>query len=164
MRIRLLAVGNKQPSWVEEGFNDYLKRFSKGYYVELVEIPAEKRNKISNLRLKQAEGSIQQLIEREGEKLLAAIKPSHKVIALDVKGQSWSTEKLAQNLEKWQGDGRHIDMLIGGPDGLSAGCLKKAELSWSLSPLTLPHPLVRIIVIEQLYRAYSILQNHPYHR
>lgn len=164
MRIRLLAVGNKLPSWVEEGFNEYLKRFPDSCYVELVEIPAEKRSKQTNPRLKQAGSSIQQLIDREGEKLLAAIKPGNRVVALEITGQLWSTEQLATHIDKWKNEGRNIDMLIGGPDGLSAACIKKADTKWSLSPLTLPHPLVRIVVAEQLYRAVSILQNHPYHR
>lgn len=164
MRIRLLAIGNKLASWIEEGFNEYLKRFPASCYLELIEIPAEKRSKQTNPRSKQAGTSIQQLIDREGEKLLAAIKPGNRVIVLEASGQLWTTEKLAQNIEKWQGEGQNIDMLIGGPDGLSKACLQKAEIKWSLSPLTLPHPLVRIIVAEQLYRAVSILQNHPYHR
>jgi 23S rRNA (pseudouridine1915-N3)-methyltransferase len=165
MRIRLLAVGNKLPSWVEEGFNEYLKRFTTSCYLELIEIPAEKRGKQAHPRLKQTGvSSTQQLIDREGEKLLAAIKPSNRIIALDVNGQLWSTEELASQVKKWQNDGRNIDILIGGPDGLSSACLKKAETKWSLSPLTFPHPLVRIVVAEQLYRAISILNNHPYHR
>ena len=155
MRIRLLAIGNKLPSWVDEGMQEYVKRFPASCYLEVVEIPAEKRTKQSNPSV---------LIEREGEKLLAAIKPNTRVVALAIKGQMISTEKLALNLKDWQQEGRHIDMLIGGPDGLSEACLKKAELHWSLSPLTLPRPLVRVIVAEQLYRAVSILQNHPYHR
>lgn len=155
MRIRLLAIGNKLPRWVEEGFQEYVKRFPASCYLELIEIPAEKRSKQS---------VIQQLVEREGEKLIAALKPGNRVIALEVKGQLWSTEKLAEHLQHWQGEGRNIDMLVGGPDGLSPACLQKAEIKWSLSPLTLPHPLVRILVAEQLYRAVSILQNHPYHR
>lgn len=160
MRIRLLAVGNKLPSWVDEGFNEYIKRFPTSCSLELIEIPAEKRSP----RQTQSGASIQQLINREGEKLLAAIKPGNRVITLEVTGQLWTTEKLASHLEKWQSEGRHIDMLIGGPDGLSEACSKKADTQWSLSPLTLPHPLVRIIVAEQLYRAVSILKNHPYHR
>jgi len=160
MRIRLLAVGNKLPSWVEEGFNEYLKRFPASCSLELIEIPAEKRSPSQ----KQTGASVQQLIAREGEKLLAVIKPGHRVVTLEVTGQLWSTEKLASHIEKWQGEGRHIDMLIGGPDGLSQACSNKADTKWSLSPLTLPHPLVRIIVAEQLYRAVSILKNHPYHR
>jgi 23S rRNA (pseudouridine1915-N3)-methyltransferase len=155
MLIRLLAVGNKMPDWVTNGFADYVKRFPSSCSLELVEIPAEKRTKQSD---------VTRLMQREGEKILAAVKPGHKVIALEVKGQSWSTEQLSRQLQNWLNDGRNIDMMIGGPDGLSSACLQKAEVKWSLSPLTLPHPLVRIVVAEQLYRAQSILQNHPYHR
>lgn len=143
------------PSWVSDGFQEYAKRFTAGCSVELCEIPAEKRTKNSD---------IPRLIEREGEKLLAAIKPQHHIIALDVKGHAWSTEQLTRELKHWQTDGRHVDLLIGGPDGLSKACLQKAHGKWSLSQLTLPHPLVRIILTEQLYRAWSLLNNHPYHR
>ena len=154
MRIRLLTIGNKMPAWVTEGFEEYAKRFSSRQ-LELVEIPAEKRTKQTD---------ISRVIERESEKLFAAIKPGNFIVALEVKGKSWSTEELTQQMQSWQSTGRHIDILIGGPDGLSEACLKKADVKWSLSPLTLPHPLVRIVVVEQLYRAMSILQNHPYHR
>lgn len=155
MLIRLLAIGTKMPSWVEAGFADYLKRFPLSCQFELVEIPAAKRTKNS---------VIEQMMEEEADRLLAAIKPNTHVIALEVKGKMWSTEELAVNLKNWQGDRRNVDLLVGGPDGLSSRCLQKAETKWSLSNLTLPHPLVRIIIAEQLYRAVSILQNHPYHR
>lgn len=155
MIIRILAIGNKMPSWVTEGFQDYAKRFTAGSSLELCEIPAEKRTKNAD---------IPRIMEREGEKLLAVIKPDHYVIALDVKGRTFSTEQLALELKQWQTAGRHVDLLIGGPDGLSKTCLQKAHEKWSLSSLTLPHPLVRIVLAEQLYRALSILQNHPYHR
>jgi 23S rRNA (pseudouridine1915-N3)-methyltransferase len=155
MILRILAIGTKMPGWVNEGFNDYLKRFTPTCSVELCEIPAEKRTKNTDTA---------RIIERESEKLLAAIKPGNQVIVLDVKGQAWSTEQLAMQMKNWQTSGRHIDLLIGGPDGLSQPCLQQADTKWSLSPLTLPHPLVRIILVEQLYRAMSILQNHPYHR
>lgn len=155
MFIRILAIGNKMPSWVDEGYREYAKRFPPSCKLELVEIAAEKRSKQSD---------IQRLTDREGQKLLDAIKPGNRVIALDVLGQSWSTEKLAENLASWHMEGRNIDLLIGGPDGLASECLKKAETKWSLSPLTLPHPLVRIVLAEQLYRALTIMQNHPYHR
>lgn len=155
MLIRVLAIGNKMPSWVNEGYQDYAKRFPPSCLFELVEIPAEKRSKQS---------STARIIELEGQKLLSAIKPGNRVIALDVKGQSWSTEQLSVQLKNWHLDGRNTDLLIGGPDGLSSECLKKAEIKWSLSALTLPHPLVRIVLVEQFYRALSILQNHPYHR
>lgn len=155
MPIRILAIGTKMPAWVNAGFLDYAKRLSGAYALELCEIPAEKRTKNCD---------IPRLLQREGEKLLAAIKPNHLVIALDRLGQSISTERLATELQKWQTTGRTIDLLIGGPEGLSSACLQKADMTWSLSALTLPHPLVRILLVEQCYRAMSILQNHPYHR
>ena len=96
--------------------------------------------------------------------MLAALAKDDKVIALDVQGKNWSTEQLAQNLSDWRMDGRNISLLVGGPDGLAGECLQRAESRWSLSALTLPHPLVRIILMEQLYRAWSIISNHPYHR
>ena len=95
---------------------------------------------------------------------MAAIGKGDRVIALDVKGKAWSTEQLARNLDEWRMSGANYSLLIGGPDGLAPECLALAEAKWSLSSLTLPHPLVRILVIEQLYRAYSILHNHPYHK
>lgn len=155
MHIRIVAIGNKMPSWVTDGYEEYAKRFPPSCQIKLIEIPPEKRSK---------QADIDKITFLEGQKLLSQMKPGNRIIALDVKGQSWSTELLAQQLKKWQQDGRHIDLLIGGPDGLAQECLQLAETKWSLSPLTLPHPLVRIVLIEQLYRALSILQNHPYHR
>ena len=155
MIIRLIAIGNKMPGWVVSGFEEYQKRFTQEFELELIEIPAIKRLK---------NPPTERIIEEEGEKLLEATKKSHHLMVLDVKGASWTTPQLATKLKRWQDDGRHVDMLIGGPDGLSNRCLQLAETKWSLSPLTLPHPLVRIVVAEQLYRAMSILQNHPYHR
>jgi 23S rRNA (pseudouridine1915-N3)-methyltransferase len=155
MHIRILAIGNKMPDWVDEGFYEYAKRFTAPFSLELCEIPAEKRTKNSD---------IPRIMQREGEKLLAALKPGNLVVALDVKGRAWSTEQLAAQLKNWQVEGRGIDLMIGGPDGMPEECMKKADIRWSLSTLTLPHPLVRILLAEQLYRAMSILQNHPYHR
>lgn len=155
MLFRLLAIGNKMPTWVTAGFEEYAKRFPSPFSLQLIEIPAEKRLKSSD---------IAKITALEGEKLLAATKPNHQLIALDVKGQSFSTEKLAEHVKSWQSVGRPIDFLIGGPDGLSEACLKKSTMRWSLSPLTLPHPIVRIVLAEQLYRALMILQGHPYHR
>lgn len=155
MLIRLLAIGNKMPIWVEQGFADYAKRFPPSCHLELVELPLAKRTKNS---------VNEQLIDQEGKKLLAAVKPGNHVIALEIKGQMWSTEQLAMHLKNWQAGRRNIDLLVGGPDGLSNSCLQRAETRWSLSSLTLPHPLVRIVIAEQFYRAVSILQKHPYHR
>ena len=155
MRIRLLAITHKTPGWVQEGFLDYYKRFPPSFSLELVEIPAEKRPKNADIK---------RIIQREGEKLIQAIHPHHDVIALDVKGELWSTEKLSLQLAERNQQGRGLDLLIGGPDGLAPICLQRAQQRWSLSPLTFPHPLVRVILAEQLYRAWSILANHPYHR
>jgi 23S rRNA (pseudouridine1915-N3)-methyltransferase len=119
------------------------------------EIPLVRRGKDTSPEL---------LRNREGEKILKAIPPSEKVIALDVRGERWSTEQLAQQLKRWQMSGDNYSLLIGGPDGLSQECLERASDRWSLSDLTMPHPLVRILLAEQLYRAWTINANHPYHR
>lgn len=155
MRIRLLSITHKTPAWIQTGYEEYAKRLPASCALELIEIPAEKRSVNADLK---------RLTEREGQKMLAAIKPQHLVIALDVKGTAWSTEQLATQLSTWLQNGRHVDLLIGGPEGLSPECLKKAEQRWSLSPLTFPHILVKLIIAEQIYRAHSILQQHPYHR
>ena len=96
--------------------------------------------------------------------MLAAIGPTDRVIALDVMGKSCSTEQLAQQVTEWQMDGRDVSLLVGGPDGLANACLVRAEQRWSLSALTLPHPLVRVLLAEQIYRVWSILAYHPYHK
>lgn len=155
MELRILAIGTKMPSWVVEGYEEYAKRIPSYCALKLVEIPAEKRFKHSD---------IQKLTETEGNKILELIHPSTKVIALHVQGKSWSTEQLATHIKNWHQEACNVDFLIGGPDGLSQRSLKRADLQWSLSNLTLPHPLVRIVLAEQLYRAFTILQGHPYHR
>ena len=155
MRIRLLAVGTRMPGWVDEGFADYAKRLSGDISLELVEITAGKRLKATDLaRVK----------EQEGEALLSALRPQERVIALDVLGRSLATEDLAATLKDWQVDGRPAALLVGGPEGLSKAALDRADEKWSLSRLTLPHPLVRIVVAEQVYRAWTLLKGHPYHR
>lgn len=155
MLIRLLAIGNKMPDWVSMGFKEYAKRLQSAFQLQLIEIPAEKRTKHSH---------IPQLITKEGEKLLAAINLKNYLIALDEKGELWTTKKVSEFLDRLKQEAKDIDILIGGADGLSKASLEKADIHWSLSPLTLPHPLVRILVAEQIYRAVSLLQNHPYHR
>lgn len=155
MRLRLLAVGTRMPAWVDEGFKEYAKRLSGDISLELVEISAGKRTKGADLaRLK----------EQEGEALLAALKPRERVIALDVLGRTLSTDDMADTLKSWQRDGRPVALLVGGPEGLSKAVLERADEKWSLSRLTLPHPLVRIVIAEQVYRAWSLLKGHPYHR
>lgn len=155
MKIKLIAVGTKMPSWVSEGYNEYAKRLNQDIQLELIEVPAGKRGKKADLvRIK----------EKEGELMLAATAPQDSIIALDVKGKALSTEQMAEALSQLMREGRHVSLYIGGPEGLAPDCLKKADKKWSLSALTLPHPLVRVLIAEQLYRAWSILKGHPYHK
>jgi 23S rRNA (pseudouridine1915-N3)-methyltransferase len=143
------------PTWVTEGYQEYAKRLPRDFQVELVELPLGARGKSA---------SVTKAIKTEGEHMLAAIPKGDRVIALDVLGKGWSTTNLAENISRWSMDGGNFSVLIGGPDGLSVDCLERADHKWSLSDLTLPHPLVRIVLIEQLYRAWSVLHNHPYHK
>jgi 23S rRNA (pseudouridine1915-N3)-methyltransferase len=142
MRIRLIAAGTRLPSWVNEGVADYARRFSRGLKFELVEVP----------------------LAREAERMRAALGARDFVVALEVQGRSMSTPELAEWLAARMAGGRDLALLVGGPDGLAAGLSAQADFRWSLSPLTWPHGLVRILVVEQLYRAHSLLQGHPYHR
>jgi 23S rRNA (pseudouridine1915-N3)-methyltransferase len=155
MRLGIITVGSKMPDWVERGVNEYSKRLPREVGLSWREIPLARRGKDANA---------EQLREREGELILKAIPNGDRVIALDVRGKSWSTEQLAGQMRDWQMSGENFSLLIGGPDGLSSACLKRADRRWSLSDLTLPHPLVRIVLAEQLYRAWTITVNHPYHR
>ncbi len=155
MKLKLLAVGTRMPSWVEAGCNEYNKRMPPELRIETIEIALGARGK--NQPASKA-------IEKESQALLKAIGARDFVVALDVLGHSLSTEQLAGKLADWQMDVRDICLLIGGPDGLSKDCLARADMRWSLSDLTLPHPLVRIVLMEQMYRAWTINANHPYHR
>jgi 23S rRNA (pseudouridine1915-N3)-methyltransferase len=155
MKLNLLAVGVKMPAWVNQGYQEYAKRLPRECGLHLHEISPAKRGK---------SGSAEQWKREEGSRILAAIPDSHRVVALEVKGKAWTTEQLAEQLEMWNADGRDVSLLVGGPDGLTTECLQRADQKWSLSPLTLPHPLVRVVMAEQLYRAWTITQNHPYHR
>jgi 23S rRNA (pseudouridine1915-N3)-methyltransferase len=155
MRIRLIAIGTKMPAWVSQGVAEYSKRMPRELQLEWREIPLAHRGKDANA---------QQLRNREGEQIIKAIPAGDRVIALDVLGKRIATEQLARQLEDWQMSGDNYSLLIGGPDGLSRECLERADMRWSLSDLTLPHPLVRILLSEQLYRAWTITVNHPYHR
>ena len=155
MHLSVAAVGQRMPGWVEEAWTEYTRRIPSNLGRSLAEIPLAKRGRNADTaRLKIT----------ESEALYKAMPDRARVIALDVKGQTWSTEKLAANLQQWMTDGRDVGFMIGGPDGISKDILQKAERRWSLGPLTLPHPLVRVVLAEQLYRAWTITQNHPYHR
>jgi 23S rRNA (pseudouridine1915-N3)-methyltransferase len=155
VRISLIAVGTRMPAWVEAGVAEYRKRLPPEISFEIREIGLGKRGKNAD---------IARAMQEEGDAMLAAITPRDRVIALDVLGKSLGTEQLAGKLAQWQMDGDDISLLVGGPDGLAPNCLARAVEKWSLSALTLPHPLVRVLLAEQLYRAWSINANHPYHR
>lgn len=155
MRISLIAVGTRMPAWVEEGAGEYRKRLPAELQLEIREIALAKRGKNAN---------IARAMQQEGAAMLAAIAPRDLVIALDVQGKAISTEQLAMRIAQWQLSGDNISLLVGGPDGLARECLERAGERWSLSALTLPHPLVRVLIAEQVYRAWSINNNHPYHR
>lgn len=155
MKVQLIAVGTKMPAWVTQGYSEYAKRLPRELSPQLVEIPIGHRGKNAN---------IQDVKEAEGKAIQAALNKNTRVVALEVKGKAWSTENLAERVQAWQMEGQDVAFIIGGPDGLSAECLGMASEKWSLSNLTLPHPLVRIVFIEQLYRAWTITQNHPYHK
>lgn len=155
MRIRLIAVGQKMPDWVNAGYHTYAKRMPTDCPLELVEISAGKRGKNAD---------IARILRQEGEAMLAAVGKSDRIVTLEVTGRSWTTPQLAQRLEHWMMDGRDVSLLVGGPEGLAPECIAAADERWSLSALTLPHPLVRIMLAESLYRAWTVTVNHPYHR
>lgn len=155
MKIKLIVMGNKMPEWVASGYQEYAKRLPRQCQLELVEIPLQTRTKNANLT---------DIIASEGNKMLGAIAPGDHVVAMHITDDIWSTAKLAEHLHNWQNQGKDIAILVGGPEGLAPSCLKRAHQKWSLSALTLPHLMVRIIVAEQIYRAWSILQGHPYHK
>ncbi len=155
MKINLICVGNRMPAWVETGFADYSKRLPAEFSLSVIEVPLAKRGKGMD---------VEQAIRKESDALLSRIKPQDFVVALEVEGRSLSTEALATRLDAIRHEGRQLALLVGGPDGLGEACLQRANEKWSLSALTLPHPLVRILLAEQVYRAWSILNAHPYHR
>lgn len=150
-RLRILAVGTRMPAWVQAGFAEYHRRMPRDFAVELRELPVSRREGV-------------RAVAEEGEALLAALAPEELAVALEVGGEAWSTAELVSRLREWRDEGRRVAFLIGGPDGLSDACRARAAREWSLSRLTLPHPLVRIVLMEQIYRAWSILGAHPYHR
>ena len=155
MQIHLISVGNRMPVWVQQGYEEYAKRLPRECELMLKEITPDKRGKNSD---------IVRIIKAEGERMSAAVPQGSLVVTLDIAGKPWSTAELSQAMKRWLESGQHVALLIGGADGLSESVKMSARESWSLSNLTFPHPMVRIIVAEQLYRAWSLLNNHPYHR
>lgn len=155
LKITVITLGNKMPEWVNQGSKDYAKRFNDGIQLKLVEIPLIRRSKSSDLT---------RILEKESGLIKEAIPTGSHIIALDIQGKSFSSEDLALKISSLQQVTSHLCLLIGGPEGLSCETLKLCNERWSLSQLTLPHPLVRIILLETLYRAWSIINNHPYHK
>jgi 23S rRNA (pseudouridine1915-N3)-methyltransferase len=155
MKCRLIAAGTRLPDWVNEGFREYQRRLRAPLVLELEEIPIAARRAGENP---------QRAIAREGSRMLAAIGPKDYVVALEVSAQSMTTEQLSSWLAERLREGKPLALLIGGPDGLAPECQRRADQGWSLSALTLPHALVRVVVAEQIYRAMSLLAGHPYHR
>ncbi len=154
MRLRLIAVGTRMPGWVQAGFEDYAGRMPRECPLELVELALPGRGKRPDK---------ERLKVREAERLLSAARDA-RIVALDERGEQPDTQALATWLANWLAGGRDVALLVGGPDGLAPLCVQSAERVWSLSRMTLPHPLVRIVVAEQCYRAVTLLRGHPYHR
>jgi 23S rRNA (pseudouridine1915-N3)-methyltransferase len=155
LRLTLLTASNRQPAWVDEGAEEYARRLRGRCALELKTLPLARRT---------ATTPVERAIHDEGERMLAAVPPGAQVVALLEKGKPWSTKELAAKLDGWMQRGAPVFLLVGGPDGLSPECVERADARWSLSNLTLPHGLVRVVVAEALYRAWSLLENHPYHR
>lgn len=153
LHIDVLAASGRQPDWVDAGFDEYAKRLRGRFRLELKQLPLARQRE-----------PVGRAVDDEGARLLAALPKGARVVALDERGAAWSTRVLAARLEVWSGLGAPVALLIGGPDGLSAEVLRRADESWSLSALTLPHGLARVVAAEALYRAASLLEGHPYHR
>ena len=143
------------PQWVNDACDIYIKRLPKSFKLNFISIPAQKRTKSKD---------ISTLLQLEGDQILSKVPPSNIIIALDRLGQTLSTEQIASKFQNWHDLNQDICLLVGGPEGLSKSCLDAASTTWSLSALTLPHPLVRVVLAEQCYRAWSIMTRHPYHR
>ena len=155
MHIRLLAVGDRQPSWVDEAYRRYSERLPREWRFRLDTIATVRRSK---------NNKSQQAKESEGEKILGKLGADEHVVLLDERGKQLKSRTLAATLAEWQAGGRDLCFIIGGPDGVSEACRQRANFTWSLSELTLPHGLARVLVVESLYRAWSLQTGHPYHR
>lgn len=155
MHIRILAVGDRQPSWVDDAFGNYTARYPREWKFRLDALPTVHRKKNDKSR---------QAMDAEGDLILAKLNAAEQVVLLDERGTQFSSQELADRLAEWQADGRDLCFIIGGPDGVSDRVRQRADKLWSLSRLTLPHGMVRTLLAEQLYRAWSLQIGHPYHR
>lgn len=155
MHIRLIAVGDRQPSWVDEAFGVYTERFPREWKFRFDSIATARRAKSDKSN---------QAMLAEGEQILAKLQSNEQAVLLDERGTQLTSPTLADNLSNWQADGRDLCFVIGGPDGVSDACKARADFIWSLSGLTLPHGMARVLFAEQMYRAWSLQMGHPYHR
>lgn len=155
MRIHLIAVGTRMPAWVDTAYAEYAARLPHECRLQLVEIPAAPRGKHTDLARAR---------QQEGERMLKALPRDAQIIALDERGRMLDSIEWSRSLADWMQSGRDVCFLIGGPDGHAPEVLARVDQRWSLSRLTLPHALMRVLVAEQLFRAWSLLANHPYHR
>lgn len=155
MQVHLIAIGERMPGWVDSAVTEYTKRLPRECRLTLREVPAGRRGKGADLA---------RIVREEGARLLAAVPQDARIVALERSGRSLGTQELAAELARHLQTGQDLALLVGGPEGLSEECRTRAQAVWSLSALTLAHPLVRIVVAEQVYRAWSIISGHPYHR
>lgn len=155
MRIRLIAVGDRQPAWVDTAFQNYCRRFPREWRFRLDTIAAAQRSK---------KESPARAIQRETQQILGRVAADEQLVLLDERGVELDSQLLAARFGDWQSDGRNVSFVIGGADGVSADCRRRANFTWSLSQLTLPHGLARVLFAEQLYRVWSLQAGHPYHR
>ncbi len=155
MDIHLIAVGTRMPDWIRRGYDEYARRLTGACRLHLHEVQASVRGR---------KPAIQAIREEEGRQLLRKVPPGAWLVALDQRGQAWDSPALARQMQQWREHTRAVALLVGGADGLDPALRRQARQLWSLSPLTLPHPLVRVILAEQIYRGWSILNHHPYHR
>ena len=155
MHIRLIAVGDRQPSWVDEAFGTYAIRLPREWKFRLDSVATAKRARNSDASA---------AVEAEGRKVLGLLKDAEQIVVLDERGTELSSVGLSKKLTAWQAAGSDLSFVIGGPDGVSRALTTRADFRWSLSKLTLPHGLARVLFVEQLYRAWTVSSGHPYHR
>ena len=155
MKFHIIAIEIKRPLWVKSAFENYQQRFNQSIQVKWSGIKSNKNGKSLDK---------EKLINEEGAKLLNSVNEKSIIVSLDKEGIGWSTHKLKQKFDQWVASSKEVSFLIGGPEGLSNKCLDSSHEIWSLSPLTFPHSIVPVIIIEQLYRVWTIEKNHPYHR
>ena len=155
MKLIVVAVGHRMPEWINSGYSEYVKRMPREARIELVEIKPEPRT---------TGKTTEQIMAAEAQRILAAIPQNSLLLVLDERGANWTTRQLSERMQQWMTEGFDVAFIIGGADGLHESVKRKSGQLLSLSAMTLPHAMVRVLLAEQLYRAYSLLHNHPYHR